>query len=72
MLCKSGIVRLRYNLDWFLVPAMKIQIAYQFELKVRSRQEQKHRRAAGCCRFAWYKALRAGASGYSDRSGELR
>ena len=37
---------------------MQIQKAYQLQLKVRSRQEQKLKRAAGCCRYVWNKALR--------------
>jgi transposase len=32
---------------------MQVQKAYKFQLKVRSRQQNKLRRAAGCCRFVW-------------------
>ena len=37
---------------------MQVQTAYKFELKVRSRQEQKLKRAAGCCRHVWNEMLR--------------
>jgi putative transposase len=36
---------------------MQVQKAYKFQLKVRSRQQNKLRRAAGCCRFVWNKML---------------
>ena len=36
---------------------MQVQTAYKFELKVRSRQEQKLQRAAGCCRHVWNQML---------------
>ena len=36
---------------------MLVQTAYKFELKVRSRQQQKLKRAGGCCRHVWNSML---------------
>ena len=36
---------------------MQRQTAYKFELKVRSRQQRKLKRAGGCCRYVWNQML---------------